>query len=326
MQTPPDAMRAAALDRFGGPGALSMQTLPVPDVGPDEVLIRVHTAGVGVWDPYEREGQMTEMMDREPRFPYVLGSDGAGTVIATGEDANRFKEGDVVYAVGFLNPKGGFYAEYAAVKAPHVAPLPSGLSLEQAGALGVDAVTALRGLRDTLNLQAGEALLVFGASGGVGHLAVQLAKRMGARVFAVASGEDGVALARDLGADEAVDGKSSNAGEAARQFAPDGFDAALVTASGAGLDAALAAVAGGGRVAWPNGVMPAPEPPESARGESYDGMPSREVLEAINRLIEAGPLQVHVARTFGLEEVAEAHQALSDHYLGKLALRVESAR
>ena len=106
------------------------------------------------------------------------------------------------------------------MKAAHTALLPGGLSLEQAGALGVDAMTALRGLRDTLNLQAGEALLVFGASGGVGHLAVQLAKRVGARVFAVASGEDGVALAGDLGADGAVDGKSGSVGDAARRFAP----------------------------------------------------------------------------------------------------------
>ena len=104
MQTLPDTMRAVALDRFGGPEELSVQTLPVPEVGPGEVLVRVRTAGIGVWDPYEREGNMTEMMDRAPRFPYVLGSDGAGTVIATGDDAGRFEEGDEVYAVGFLNP------------------------------------------------------------------------------------------------------------------------------------------------------------------------------------------------------------------------------
>ena len=319
---PNDTMRAAALDQFGGPDQLAVHTLPVPDVGSGELLIRVHTAGVGVWDPFEREGQMVEMMEGEPRFPYVLGSDGAGTVAAVGADVQGFQEGDEVYAVSFLNPKGGFYAEYAVTEADYAAPVPRDLDQEQAGALGVDAVTALRGLRDTLGLQEGEALLVYGASGGVGHLAVQLAKRMGARVLAVASGADGVALAEALDADAAVDGKTGDVAEAARQFAPDGLDAALVTAGGGSVEEALTSVRSGGRIAWPNGVMPEPQPPEGVEGSAYDGEPGRELLDRLNELIEAGPFRVHVARTFGLDEAAEAHRALDEHFLGKLALTV----
>ena len=326
---PADTMRAAAIDQFGSAAEISVHTLPVPDLSPDEVLIRVQTAGVGVWDPDEREGEMVELMDEEPGFPYVLGSDGAGTVAAVGENVTWFREGDEVYAAGFLLPKGGFYAEYAAVQADRVAAVPEGMGLEQAGALGGDVVTAFRGVRDTLAVQPGEALMVFGASGGVGHLAVQLATRMGARVLAVASGADGAALARELGADTAVDGKSEDVAEAARRFAPDGLDAALVTANPDGLAEALGTVKEGGRVAWPNGVMPVPEVPEGVEGQSYDGMPDREALDAIGELMgtsseAGGPFRVHVARRFPLAEAADAHRALGDHFLGKLALSIKA--
>src|SRR5689334_20167606 len=192
-QTHPDTMQAAAIDKFGGP--ITPHTLPVPRVGADEILIRIESAGVGVWDPFEREGGFAKMMGSKPTFPYVLGSDGAGTVADVGERVSGFKKGDRVYALALANPKGGFYAQYAAVKATDASPIPGKLTVEQAGVLPVDAITALCGLDDTLKLRPGESVLIFGAGGGIGHLAVQLAKRMGARVFAVASGDDGVALA-----------------------------------------------------------------------------------------------------------------------------------
>src|SRR6266446_6784693 len=208
-------MKAAALDRFGGVETIQMKTLPVPQPGPDEVLLRVEAAGVGVWDPYEREGEFAKMFGTTPRFPYVLGSDGAGTIAAVGEQVRRFKEGDRAYAQGLANPKGGFYAEYAVVKADNASPIPKKLTVEQAGAMPSDALTALRGLDEILGLKPGEALLVFGAGGGIGHLAVQLAKRMGARVLAVASGEDGVALVKRLGADAVVNGRKEDVEAAA---------------------------------------------------------------------------------------------------------------
>src|ERR1700751_3668820 len=109
------------------------------------------------------------------------------------------RNSSLVYYSSFLNPKGGFYAEYAAVKADDVSRIPGELTIQQAGAMPVDAMTALRGLDDTLALKPGESVMIFGASGGIGHLAVQLAKRMGDRVFAVASGSDAVALVNRLG-------------------------------------------------------------------------------------------------------------------------------
>jgi NADPH:quinone reductase-like Zn-dependent oxidoreductase len=314
-------MRAAALDRFGGVENIHLEQLPVPEPGPDEVLLRIESAGVGVWDPYEREGEFAKMFGSQPTFPYVLGSDGAGTVAAVGAQVHRFKEGDRAYALALVNPKGGFYAEYAAVKADNVSPIPKKLSVEQAGVMPSDALTALRGLDEILKLQKGESLMVFGAGGGIGHLAVQLAKRIGARVFAVASGDDGVALAKRLGADAVANGRKDDIEAAARAFAPDGLDAALVTAGGEAADRALGAMKKNGRVAHPNGVMPAPKAPADVKVQSYDIEPSPQQIERLNRLIESGPFEVHVARTFPLDKAADAHRELDKHYLGKLALR-----
>ena len=114
-----------------------MHTLPLPEVGPDEVLIRVESAGVAVWDPFEREGEFAKMFGIEPKFPYILGSDGAGTVAAVGSQVSRFKEGDRVYAAALTNPKGGFYAEYVVVKDGNVSLIPGTLTMEQAGVIAI---------------------------------------------------------------------------------------------------------------------------------------------------------------------------------------------
>ena len=322
-QAKAQTMRAVALDKFGGPEALKIQTLPIPQIEADEVLIRVEAAGVGAWDPVEREGRFVEIMGTKPTFPYVLGTDGAGTIAAVGKDVNRFKEGDRVYAGELANPKGGFYAQYVAIKADNVSRIPGHLSLEQAAVLPTDGLTALTGLAKVLGSKAGESLMVYGASGGIGHLALQLAKRLGAKVFAIASGDDGVQLVKKLGADSAVDGRSDNVLSAAKEFAPNGIDAALVTAGGERTNRALSAVRKGGRIAYPHGVMPEPAAPDDVTIEAYDGEFSRALVERLNTLIDSGPFNVHVDKTFRLDEAREAHKALTEHHLGKIALRID---
>ena len=327
IQATQSTMKAIALDRFGGLETMKLQMLPVPEVGPNEVLIHVEWAGVGKWDPFEREGGFAREFGIEPKFPYVLGSDGAGIVTALGDRVKGLKAGDRVYAFSFLNPKGGFYAQYAAVKADDVSHIPGKLTTQQAGAMPVDAMTALRGLDDTLALKPAESVMIFGASGGIGHLAVQLAKRVGARVFAIASGSDGVALVKKLGADVVVDGHKDDIAAAVGQFAPSGLDAALITAGGPAADKALIAMRAEGRVAYPNGVEPGPKPPFGIDAKPYDGMPDPQAIEKLNRLIESsdapgiGPFEVLVARSFPLDQAAEAHRALDEHYLGKLVLQ-----
>jgi NADPH:quinone reductase-like Zn-dependent oxidoreductase len=322
-QAKAQTMRAVALDKFGGPEALKIQDIPIPQIEAQEVLIRVEAAGVGAWDPLEREGRFVEILGTKPTFPYVLGTDGAGTIAAVGKDVKRFKEGDRVYAAELGNPKGGFYAQYTAVKADNVSLIPGRLSIEQAAVLPSDGLTALTGLEKVLGLKSGESLLVFGASGGLGHLALQLAKRLGANVFAIASGNDGVQLAKKLGADSAVDGRGENVLQAAREFAPNGLDAALVTAGGEETDEALLAIRQGGRIAYPHGVMPEPTAPDGVAIEAYDGETSPALIDRLNTLIDSGPFEVHVDRTFRLEEPSKAHTALTEHHLGKIALRIE---
>src|SRR6516162_8567150 len=279
-----NTMKAVAIDRFGGPETLTLETLPVPEVGPDEVLIRVESADVAVWDPFEREGGFAKVYGIEPRFPHVLGTGGAGTLEAVGKSVGRFKKGDRVYGVAFMNPKGGFYAEYAALNAANVAHVPEKLPTEQAGVMPCDALTALTGLDDVLGLKPGEALMIFGAGGGIGHLAVQLAKRMGARVLTVASGDDGVALSKRLGADAVVNGRTDDVAAAAQTFAAAGLDAALMTAGGEAADRALVAMREGGRVAYPNGVDPEPNVRPGVRLSGYDGVIDRAAIDKLNRL------------------------------------------
>jgi NADPH2:quinone reductase len=263
-----------------------------------------------------REG---ELAPGEPAFPMVIGNDGAGTVVAVGEGVERFKPGDRVYA---FTMDGGFYAEYAAVDEEAVSPLPRWLELDEAGALGADGITALRGLDDQLHLAAGQTLLVCGASGGIGHIAVQLGKRMGAKVVAIASGKDGVELVRRLGADAAIDGRQESLAEAVRAAAPEGIDAALVLADGSLFSDALAQVKRGGRVAHPNGVEPQPRVGEGVKLLAYDGDASPEAFERLNRLIAAAPFHVELGRVYKLEDAALAHRQIGDHHVGKLAFRV----
>ena len=321
-QAKAQTMRAVALDKFGGPEALTIQDLPIPQLEEHEVLIRVEAAGVGAWDPFEREGRFVDIVGIKPTFPYVLGTDGAGTIAAVGKNVSRFKEGDRVYAAQLVNPKGGFYAQYAAVKADNASLIPGNLSMEQAAVLPTDGLTALTGLEKVLGLKSGESLMVFGASGGIGHLALQLAKRLGATVFAIASGDDGVQFARKLGADSAVNGRRDDVLKAAKEFASNGIDAALVTAGGEKTVEALLAIRKGGRIAYPHGVMPEPTAPDGVEIESYDGENSPALIERLNTLINSGPFEVHVDTTFPLEEANKAHKALDEHHLGKIALRI----
>jgi NADPH2:quinone reductase len=321
----PDVMKAIALNQFGGAEEFIVQTVPIPALGPNNVLIRVRFAGVGEWDPFERSGGYEEALENAPTFPYILGSEGAGIVAAVGENVTHVQEGDPVYAARFLNPTGGFYAEYAVVEGGYVSHLPDGLPLDQGSVIAGVGITALRGLEDTLHLKQGESLMIFGASGGVGHIAIQIAKQMGARVLAVASGEDGVRLAERLGADSVINGRNDDVLAAIRAFAPDGLDTALLTAGTDEMESMLDTLRDGGRVVYPNGIQPEPQQRPHLEITGYHGLPDPEITKRFKHRMESGstPFQAHVAHLFLLENAADAHEALDSHYLGKLVLQIE---
>lgn len=318
MQNIPQQMQAMAVDEFGSPDKLTLHTLPVPAVDAGEVLIRIEIAGVGIWDAMEREG---ELVYNEVHFPRVLGGECAGTIAAVGESVKRFAVGDRVYAQAFMNDKGGCYAQYVVVSEQTVAPMPDRLDMLMAGGLPIAGATALRNL-EALGTIEGTRLMLWGASGGVGHVALQLAKRMGAHVFAIASGADGVELAKQLGADEAIDGRSDDIVQRARAFAPDGFDTALVLVGGDNVQSTLSLVRQGGIIAFPNGVMPEPKAPDGVELNKANGFSDPVLFDQLNQLMSIGEFQVRIAQTFPLEEAAQAQEAMKKHYLGKIVLRV----
>ncbi|HUQ11942.1 MAG TPA: NADP-dependent oxidoreductase [Steroidobacteraceae bacterium] len=317
----PATMQAIAIDAPGGPEAMTLRTLPVPSVDANDVLIAVQAAGVAVWDLQIRKS----MQWVKPRFPYVLGSDGSGTVVRVGAAVKRLKVGDAVYGYCWDNPKGGFYAEYVAAPADCFAKLPKGVDLESAGALGASGLTALSGVDRALGLKQGDAVIIHGASGAVGTLAVQLAKVRGARVLATASGDDGVALVRRLGADVVIDGRKADINVAARQFAPKGVDAVLALASGEALEKCIDALRHGGKVAYPNGVEPAPRPRDGITIIPYDALFGDQKVQwaELNKAIQTRKFAVPVAATFSLAEAAAAHRRVeAGHVPGKVILKV----
>ena len=316
----PKTMRAAAIERFGGPEVLTVLEVPVPELEPGEVLIELNTAGVGGWDADMREGWWP---NGHPKLPLILGTDGSGTIAAVGSRVRRFHRGEAVYAYSFANPKGGFYAEYTAVSADKVAPVPEALNMREAGAIPATGLTALQGIDDALGVKKGETILILGGSGGVGTPAVQFAKLRGARVLATGSGSDAAALVRKLGADEAIDGRQEDLCAAVRRLAPEGVDGVLVLGGSEALAQCTDVVRSGGRIAYPNGVEPAPAKHRGVRVIPYDAVAGAREFARLDRAVTAAKLRVVIAAEYRLEEAAKAHQRLAEgHVLGKIVLRI----
>ena len=316
----PQTMQAAAIDRAGGPEVITLHTLPVPKPQADEVLIAVNTAGVAIWDVGLRKHPQSI---KHSAFPLVLGTDGAGIVAAVGAKVQGFKVGEPVYSYSWDNPHGGFYAEYVAVPAERVGHVPSGLSLLQAGAIATTGLTAIQGIDDALHLKSGQTLIIHGASGGVGNLALQFAKLRGVKVLATASGEDGLAFVKRLGADAVVDSRHGDIAAAAHQFAPAGVDAVLALAGGDTLERCLDALRPGGHVAFPEGVEPEPKARDGVAVIRYNAIPGVQEFERLNHAIEAAKLEVPIAAEFPLAEAAKAQERVeAGHILGKIVLRI----
>jgi NADPH:quinone reductase len=316
----PTTMRAAAIDRTGPASVLKIHELPLPKMGARDVMIAVDTAGVGSWEPSQRSGAWGT---DDAHFPRVLGSDGSGTVVARGPRVRRLRVGDEVYAFNFGGRKSGFDAEYVAVAEPRAARIPRLLDLLHAGASPAVALTALQGIDDALHVKRNETVAIVGASGNVGMLAIQFAKRRGAVVVAIASGRDGTAFARRLGADVAIDGKRANIAKALRDLAPDGLDKVLGLVGGRALTACIDVLRPGGRVAYPNGIEPAPRKRRGIAFVSYDAKAGVKEFDRLNRAIGTRPLTVPIAKQFRLDQAAQAHRAVEKgHVLGRVVLRV----
>ena len=311
----PDTMLAVAFDRGGGPEVLSVHRMPVPKPKAGEVLIAVYATGVNVWEAdYRRHA------GNDTRFPVVPGSDGSGTVAAIGSGVRGFNVGDEVYATS-----GAFYAEYATARSEDVAHLPKGISLTEAGILAISGLSALQGVDDVLRLKAGETLIIHGAAGAVGTLAVQFARLRGVRVLATATDDAGLALVSRLGAEAVVNGRTGDIAAAAKRFAPHGVDAVLGLAGGDTLERCIDALRQDdrGRVAYLYGVEPAPKPRFGMQLTLYSFISGSSEFERLNKAVEAAQLQVPIAAEYPLTAAADAHKRLeAGHLLGKIVLRI----
>lgn len=314
----PETMEAVVIDNFGPPSVLHAAQVPVPQPGPNEVLIAVHAAGVAVWDQQLRDGSWQPQANVRP--PIIIGTGGAGTIAKIGQHVKSFSVGDRVFAWGY----GGFYAEYVAVRSEYVGSIPPYMKFEEAAAAVDSGLTTLQGLYDILEITSGQHLLIMGASGSMGTLAIQFAHHRGTRVAATASGQGAQDLARSLGADAVVDARHSDGPAQLRAFAPGGLDAALVLGAGPSLESYLDQVRQGGRIAFPYGAEPEPRPRPGVRVNGYNLEAGGEEIARLSRLASSFQLQVPIAASFSLADAVKAHERLaSGHLLGKVVLRTK---
>lgn len=305
-------MKAARIDRFGGPEVIVLDEVPVPEPGAGQLRLRVQAASVNPVDYKIRPGGYLP----EDKLPITLGRDVAGVVDRLRPDASGFREGDPVFVM--LERDNGGYAEFTLARRDICAPVPRGLDALHAGAIALAGLTAWQGLFDHGGLRNGQRVLIHGGAGGVGHLAVQFAKARGAEVYVTCAGEDGD-FVRGLGADVVIDYKAERFEDRASDI-----DVVFDLVAGKTQDRSWAVLRQGGIL-----VSTLTEPDKQkavargARGTWYMAQPNGGQLREIARLIEGGRVRVHVDRTFPLAAVAEAHRVLEqEHVRGKVVLRV----
>lgn len=306
-------MKAALINRNGGPEELVYGDMPDPVAGPGQVVVDIHAASVNAADWKARSnfygGSFT--------FPYVLGRDFSGVVSELGEGVGDFRVGDAVFGVCDRDHEGA-YAERLAVKAAIIARKPEFLSDVEAAAVSLIGLTALVSIEDTLELQPGETILIQGGAGGVAGFAIQLAKHIGARVITTASAANHDYV-RGLGADAVIDYATQDFTEIVKDC-----DAVFDTVGGDVADRSFAVLKPGGRAAF---IGSGQQAPESPRPDVRSLRPAvgrdRPHLERIVHLIETGAVRVPEITTFPLSEAAAAHRVSeSRHLRGKLVLVV----
>ena len=308
-------MKAVVLTDWGGAENFTVQEVAKPAIKADEVLIQVKAFGVNPADYKTRSG--VAPYAKAYSHPIILGWDAAGEVVETGENVTRFSVGDAVYGmINFPSPAHA-YAEYIAAPEAHLALKPEGLSFEAAAAAPLAALTAFQGLLEHGRLQTGETVLIQAASGGVGHLAVQIAKAYGARVIGTASGKN-EAFVNSLGADEFIDYKTTKVADAVSNvdlvFDCSGADTIF--------ESAKVLKPGGRLISIAYGAMDKvlAERPD-IHAERILVHTSAADMESISNLIADGKLTITVQAVLPADHMPEAHQQLeSRRTSGKIVL------
>ena len=325
-----NSMKAIARDTYGSTDLLELRDMDRPGIGDDEVLVRVHAAGVdrGVWHimtglPYPI--RLAGFGLRAPKNP-VIGMDLAGVVEAVGKNVTRFRPGDEVFGIGK-----GSYAEYAPAREDKLAPKPANLTFEQAAVLAISGSTALQAVRDHGRVEPGQEVLVIGASGGVGTYAVQIAKAFGANVTGVCSTTK-MEMVRSIGADHVIDYTREDFAKGDKRYdvildiggnSPLARLRRALTAEGT-----LVITGGEGEGRWLGGTdrqlrATMLSPFVSQKLGTFINKENHEDMLALKELTESGKLTPVIDRTYPLAEAPRAIRYLEEgHAKGKVVVTV----
>jgi NADPH:quinone reductase-like Zn-dependent oxidoreductase len=308
-------MRAIRIHGYGNASVLAYEDADVPKIADDDILVRVVAASVNPVDWKIREGHLSKMIPYQ--MPLILGWDVAGVVDALGNAVTDFKVGDAVFSRPDIK-RNGTYAEYVSIRASEAAHAPKTISYQEAASLPLAGITAWELVVSKGNTKPGQKVLVHAASGGVGSLAVQLAKWRGAHVVATTSA-DNMELVRSLGADEVIDYRAGNFAEKLRDV-----DLVVDTLDGAVQEASWLVLKPGGLLISSVGEPSAERAKAArARGQSIFIGPDAAVLAQLTQLVDSGKLRPIIGGQFALKDTAKAH-ALSEtgRTVGKIVLYV----
>jgi NADPH:quinone reductase-like Zn-dependent oxidoreductase len=306
-------MKAVRIHEYGGLDKLLYEDAPVPQIGPDEVLIKVHAAGVNPVDWKIREGKMKDNI--RYHFPIILGLDMAGIVMNAGSLVTRFKAGDAVFARPDISLN-GCYAEYAVAKTSDIAFAPAGISLTEVAGVPLASQTAWMGLFDVGGLKREQKILIHGGSGGVGVFAVQLAKIAGAYVVATTSAPN-KEFVKSLDADEIIDYHKEDFGTLRD------FDLVFDTIGGDTQARSWQVLHKNGVLVSTLGINEKESAKEGKMGKSFFTVSNGARLQEIAGLIDKRMLRVFIEKTFPLTEVKAAHElSQSGRTRGKIVLSV----
>jgi NADPH:quinone reductase-like Zn-dependent oxidoreductase len=308
-------MKAVRISNYGGINALAYENAPRPTPGDGEVLIRVSSTSVNPFDCAVRAGYMSNYFNYA--LPLIPGTDVSGVIEETGLNVTSFKPGDEVYARAGVT-RDGSYAEYVVVPVSDIAFKPKSLDYNYSAALPHVTLTAWEALFELANLTAGQSVLIHGAAGGVGHIAVQLAKLHGAKVFGTASRN--IDLLHKLNIDQAIDYTTTRFEDVVDQV-----DVVLDTVGGDTLERSW-------RVLKPGGILVSTVQAPSHETAAAYGVraamvfstpPIANVLTEVAGLVDSGKIKPHISSVFSLEEVRRAHAMIEGrHTKGKIILQV----
>lgn len=308
-------MRAVRIHNYGGLEQMELESIAIPKPAADEVLIKVHAAGVNPVDWKIREGYLAEIIPH--KFPLTLGWDFAGEVAAVGQDVEKWRVGDAVYARPDLS-KNGAYAEYITVSADEIASKPKTLSWQKSAAVPLVTLTAWQALNDIGQLKKGDRVLIHAGAGGVGIAAIQLAKRAGATVYTTTSSRN-IEFLKSLGADEVIDYTQQDFSKLAD------LDIVFDTMGGEVLEKSWATLKKGGCLI---SIAEIPNEELAAKHEISANFcfvqANSSQLSEISNLIDAGDITVEVNNVFRLDDIAKAHEkSESGHTRGKIVIQIQ---